>query len=244
MATYNVEWYFKVNNEVLPSWPVSTSGFELPIKFGISFPNAGPLHLDLAEILIEIEDSGKPLLKIGTPGNMVIKNVLEGGNDNQGAGNPTHGEFHVTFPFSDLNPLTILNLIKHLLSKSGTIAMNARFIRDKLDIKWVEDVVHQLGETGVAKTLIPFVGVALAHIKFEVIGLNLDQTRVYKEIVKLVEKWVLEHYPQLGSSMPSVGENIPEASSNSTMAIAANFGNTTLHPRGLSNALSFRIRGH
>jgi hypothetical protein len=189
------------------------------------------------------------VVKIETPGDMIVKNKQEGGAVNGGAGNPTHGEFHVIFPFGDLNPITIFNLIKDLLSKRDNLDLKLRFFRDGKDITWTEELVRQLGETGSVSKLLPFIGVILAHIKFEVIGLDVTQTMLYREIVKLVEKYVSEHFPHLASSIPSVGQDIPQTMLNSTMLVPNQNTSTQaisgLQPRGIeATASQFIIIGH
>lgn len=231
---------------VLPSWPVSGKGFELPIKVGLSFPNPGPLHLDMGEISIQVRDGDKTLLKVGTPGSMIVKNVLEGGNDNRGAGNPTHGEFHVTFPFGDIIPTRILNLIKDLLTKgdNDNIHLELLFFRDGENVKWLEHLVSDIVQSGAIKKVIPFIGVVLGHIKLEVLDLDASQTKFYKEIVKLIEKWVAQHFPVLGSNMESVGIDIaPTVIRNGS--ITSPIKNETLHVRAVEGTFSpFVIFGH
>lgn len=66
---------------VLPTWPITSEGFQVPFKTTVSLPNAGPLHLDMGSILIEVKDNGKDVLKVTSPGDLIIRNILEGGND-------------------------------------------------------------------------------------------------------------------------------------------------------------------
>lgn len=224
---------------VLPSWPISGQGTELPIKTGISFANLGPLHLDCGTIDLEITDGGesKPILKIMTPGDLVVRNVLEGGGANGGAGNPTHGEFHVVFPFRDLNPLTLLQLIYDLLAKKDNFSIKARFLRNGLDIKWAEMLVHQISLRRPLNELAPVIGLLLAHIKFEVVGLDVTQTFIYKQIIKFIEKWLHDNAPGIESNI--------NFGANSTIASPPAAVNGTLFARGFSDDFSgIRILGY
>ncbi|KAI8916085.1 hypothetical protein EDD86DRAFT_197612 [Gorgonomyces haynaldii] len=210
---------------VLPNWQIITKGgIELPIKIGFSFPNTGPLHLDIGSVGIDVVDGANKLLTIASPGDIIIKNNVEGGDTNGGAGNPTHGELDIILPFTDLNPAVILKLLKDLLTKTSELGIKLRFERDGKDLVWVSTVARQLDPNSIKK-LIPFIAVILSHIKFEVLGLDITQNAIYQEILKLVQKWINEHFPAAASSFIGMPATLPSVNGTTATNLTARADN-------------------
>lgn len=179
-----------ITANVLPNWPVSSEGIELMIKAGISFPNSGPLHVDAGRVEIDVTDRNKPIARISSEGDLIIRNSLEGGAADGGAGNPTHGAFHVIIPLRDMNPFVWFGIIQDLMNKPDEMTTKVRIIRDGKDVLWLENVILGLSRGGAMKKVLPVIGVVLGHLKVKVFSLNIAQTALYHSIVAMIEKWL------------------------------------------------------
>ncbi|KAI8913616.1 hypothetical protein EDD86DRAFT_201051 [Gorgonomyces haynaldii] len=172
--------------DVVPNWQIFGNGrLKLPISVLLAFLNPGPFHLDIGSVLVQILDRNKSVLDIASKGDFVIINGLEGGNLTSAAGPPTQANFEIIIPLSDANPLFLLQLLKDLITKHLQFELKIRIQRDGQDIEWVERVIQQIRPEDLKK-LIPLLAAIISHFRIEIFGLDITQSQIYQELVKLV----------------------------------------------------------
>ncbi|KAJ2996978.1 hypothetical protein HDV02_006000 [Globomyces sp. JEL0801] len=179
--------------DVLTNWPFSKDGLELPVKFAVSLANTSPIHLDVGQLVIALEEpSGDSLLTIRSEKNIVIRNINEGGGVNSNAGPPSIGVFDVVIPWSDFNPVKLAQLSIRLI-KGEKVKLGIHLKRNKVDLPWVKPVMDQLVAEGFVKQLIPLIGVILANLKFKLFGIDIEKIPIIGDVVRLAEKWITEY---------------------------------------------------
>jgi hypothetical protein len=179
--------------DVVPIWPKIREGIVLPIRIELGIRNPSPVHIDLGQVEILLKDSsGKKVLDIDSERDIVARNVNEGGNS---ARIPNIGSLLITIPFRTLNPFTIANLIKDLLSGEG-IDLQIRLKRDGKEMDWVSTVCDYLVENGIVRQFIPLLGVILSNIKLEFFGLDVLQLPIIRDIVNQSRRWLSQHNVQ------------------------------------------------
>ncbi|KAJ3202217.1 hypothetical protein HDU67_000718 [Dinochytrium kinnereticum] len=150
----------------------------LQFKIEIFWPNPGPLHLDVGVISLRLESEGDSLLTIESPGPIIVKNVNEGANVDEGKNGLVNNILAITIPWSDFSPLTFFENLFDLLDPLDNFDLVIETIRPgEGPIKWINVGLEQLPGDIIAN-LGPTVIALLANIKIEVFGFKLSASLI------------------------------------------------------------------
>lgn len=170
-------FYKPISLAVRPSNPFRKAGLEIiPVEFAITFPNPGPLHLDVGDFDIAINNDGRELITVQTPGSVVIKNAMHGGND-LSIPNPDNGIFRVLLPWKNLNPL---EFFKHLLGllNPKKYSLSVDVIRpSEGPIMWIRELASKLVDKDEIKVFIPVLMSLVGRIHWKLFGIKLNHRK-------------------------------------------------------------------
>ncbi|KAJ3106297.1 hypothetical protein HDU96_008274 [Phlyctochytrium bullatum] len=156
--------------------PITRSG--LQFKVLVYWPNPGPLRLDVGALSVRLESEGSALLKLESPGPVIVKNVNEGANENNGINGLVNNLLSITIPWSNFNPLVLFENLLDLLHPAQNFKLIIETIRPgEGPIKWINAGLEQLPKE-VVENLVPTVVALLANVKIEVFGITLSASLI------------------------------------------------------------------
>ncbi|KAJ3411177.1 hypothetical protein HDV05_002643 [Chytridiales sp. JEL 0842] len=163
--------------------PVASNIFTregLRFKLEFSFPNPGPLHLNVGSIVAGIKDRDDrtDIIRLSTPGPVVVQNVNEGANENGGRDAVLNNEFEIVIPWSDFNPFTFFGRLVDLIEPLKNYDIVIETIRPgEGPVSWVNKCLEQLPGNLVAN-LLPVVVALLSKVKIELFGFSLSASLI------------------------------------------------------------------
>ncbi|KAI8850188.1 hypothetical protein BC829DRAFT_390044 [Chytridium lagenaria] len=178
----------------LISNPFTRKGLQFKIE--VFWPNPGPLHLDVGVLSVRLESEGDPLLTIESPGPVIVKNVNEGANENQGRQGLVNGVLAITIRWSNFNPLTFFENLFDLLNPAENFKLIIETIRpSEGPIKWLNIGLEQLPRD-IIENLLPTVIALLGNVKLEIFGFSLSASLIpgFNKFLRAA-KAKIEQYP-------------------------------------------------
>jgi hypothetical protein len=150
----------------------------LRFKVGFYWPNPGPLHLDVGTIEASLKNDGSDIIRLKTPGPVIVKNVNEGANEDSGRNGVVNNEFEIIIPWSDFNPLTFFDRLVDLLHPLKNYDIDIITSRPgEGPVSWVNKCLEQLPGNVIAN-LVPVIVALLSKIKIEVFGFKLSASMI------------------------------------------------------------------
>ncbi|KAJ3331150.1 hypothetical protein HDU76_003972 [Blyttiomyces sp. JEL0837] len=151
-------------------------GIEFELEFW--WPNPGPLRLDVGVLDVRIQDKGTDLIHLATSESVVVQNVNEGGNLNDGKNTILGNVFTVTIPWSDFNPFTFFTHILDLLNPLKDYKIIIQTIRPgEGPVGWVDQGLEQLPGDLIANIL-PVIVALLSHVKIDLFGFSISASLI------------------------------------------------------------------
>ena len=158
--------------DIRPSNPISKQGFEIvPLEFAITFPNTGPLHINLGQLKFSIDTGHKDILLLQSKGSVVVKNYLEGGAS--GISNPENGIFEIKLPWSNFNPI---DFFKHLIDliRNRDFSIDLDLVRPGFGpIPWFNKLLKEILTLKELKAFIPVLISMIGRIHFKLFGIPI-----------------------------------------------------------------------
>lgn len=157
--------------DVRPSNPISKLGVDIiPLEFIISFPNTGPLHINLGQMKVSIDAGDDDIILLQSKGSVVVKNVLEGGATGT---NPENGIFEVKLPWSNFNPIRFFRNMIRLMRKRDFSA-DVDLIRPGFGpVMWFNRLVKEVLSMNEVKAFIPVIIAMIGRIHFKIFGIPI-----------------------------------------------------------------------
>jgi hypothetical protein len=157
--------------DMRPSNPISKWGLEMiPLDFIVTFPNTGPLHLNLGQMKISIDAGHEDMIVLQSKGSIVIKNVQEGGANGK---NPENGVFEVKLPWTIFNPVKFFKNLIGMLRKRD-LSMDIDVIRPGFGrVLWFNRLVKEVLSLKEIKRFIPVLIAMIGRIHFKILGIPI-----------------------------------------------------------------------
>ena len=202
---------------LVPTWPWDSAhpfALQVPIKAVLSFPNMGMLHLDIGRLDAAIVIGNEKVLSASSQGNIVIYNNNEGANQTDPKRYKTMGQFDLSIPLKDLNPVTIYHAIEAMIEGRGVVP-DLHIYRGDVELAYFPYVLNGLAAAGVLQDVVPFIGTILGHLKLHIGGKDPLTAPIIGPILRAVEQKLLHILP--GSQSHTVQVNsLPEGMLNVT----------------------------
>ncbi|KAJ3308948.1 hypothetical protein HDV04_000594 [Boothiomyces sp. JEL0838] len=185
-----------INVDILAHWPFNGHGFDLPIQIDVGFLNPTIVHIDVGRIFVDLNNGGGDTLLTfkTTDDGLVIMNKPDGGNETSMAGPPNIGIFVIELPWSDLNPVTLVNTIIDLIEGKGFYP-HIHFERGSDQIQWFNEILSQFSSEGLLSQLVPLIGYIISHLKLEVFGIDLEKVPILGTLFDKAKEWAANHLP-------------------------------------------------
>jgi hypothetical protein len=157
--------------DVLPSNPISKLGVEIvPLDFVVTFPNTGPLHINLGQMKVSIDAGHEEVIILESKGSIVIKNVLEGGAFGN---NPENGVFEVKLPWSNFNPIRFFKNLMALMRKRD-FSVDIDVIRPGFGrVMWFNKLIKEVLSLKEIMAFIPVLIAMIGRIHFKLFGIPI-----------------------------------------------------------------------
>ena len=151
--------------------PLTKQGVEIvPLEFVVTFPNTGPLHINLGQMKVSIDAGDQDIIVLESKGSIVVKNVLEGGAIDT---NPENGVFGIKFPWSNFNPVHFIRNLIELMRKRD-FSMDVDLIRPGFGpVEWLNRLTKELVSMQEVKALIPVLISMIGRIHFKLFGIPI-----------------------------------------------------------------------
>jgi hypothetical protein len=208
MQAPDLYFYKPITLDIKPSNPIRRDGLELvPLKFVVTFPNTGPLHLDIGILKISVIDGDRDLVNLIAPGPIVIKNVLEGG-DLPTVTNPENGDLRVILPWSDFNPIKFFkHLLEFLNPKKYGLAID--LVRpNQGPLEWIRKVVKGILDMDEIKAFIPVLFSLIGRIHWKIFGKQITHRKA--ALIEANRKALAANNVTLEKRFPLGNGTVPE----------------------------------
>ena len=169
--------------------------FMIPIDAFISFRNAGPLHMDLGELAVEIKLDGKTLVKSKSFKNIVFRNKNEGADIPEPFIN--QGRFYTEIAADDLSLDAIKATIHKLVENKDKLDIIFQLKRDGVPIGYVGEILHQLLDSPALGDVGPLLGGVLAHIVATLLSEVPADAPSWPELNSSINKWMKSNFPNV-----------------------------------------------
>ncbi|CAI2168549.1 9111_t:CDS:2, partial [Funneliformis geosporum] len=174
---------FKIFNEItfvpppLFLWnPITVDLVQIipTIILNVSFKNIGPLHVDIGNFVLSLENNGSSIFEVYSSQSVVIQNDLE----NSGQNNiPMEVKF-------TLNPLEIPKLLLDIIDFEKDFNISLRVSRNEGQIEWLNDLLKELPQT-FWMNFLPILRGLLKNIK---LGIDLNNDKIRHDTAVGVDK--------------------------------------------------------
>ena len=146
----------------------------LPIEVSISFPNKGPLHMELGEIVIDVLSAGISMATVTNGGSLIVKNQKE--LSKPGSQNPENAVFRTKLKLFEMNPADIGKNIMDILNPfKYSIKMDIR--NPDGPVPWLDQMIAQIFTKNALVQFIPAGISFLSSIKYNFFGMKLGSNR-------------------------------------------------------------------
>ena len=169
--------------------------FMIPIDAFISFRNAGPLHMDLGELAVEIKLDGNTLVKSKSFKNIVFRNKNEGADIPEPFIN--QGRFYTEIAADDLSLDAIKATIHKLVENKDKLDITFQLKRDGVPIGYVGEILHQLLDSPALGDVGPLLGGVLAHIVATLLSEVPADAPSWPELYSSINKWMKSNLPNV-----------------------------------------------
>jgi hypothetical protein len=189
----NISMFTPLVLNAVPSWhwkPLYHG--ELRVKSDLSFPNYGPLHLNLGSLDIVVQIGTKNSVFVKSDGEFTVLNKHEGAAVDKDY--LSMGKFDISVPVKGLTPIALLKPIASLIV-GREMKIDLAIKRDGQELVWVTRIFKGLEKTGVFEQIGPLFGIILSNLRIELNSVDLETIPLLGRLVAKIKKLIIMRFP-------------------------------------------------